>query len=73
MSKLDNLIATLLRIKDKENGTITFKFADGTFQSQNINKQFFYDEKGKPLDLTKVVQHINDICHDLHAVTFEVE
>lgn len=73
MSKPDTLIATLLRIKNEENGDINFKFADGTTQRQSINKQFFYDERNKPLDLYKVVQNINDICHDMHAVSFEVE
>jgi len=66
------ITTALLNAKNNNNGTITFNFADGTKQHQSINKEMFFDEKKNPLDLYKVVQHINDICHDLKAVDYEI-
>lgn len=73
MSKQEDIVQKLLSVKENENGDINFKFSNGTTQRQPINKQFFYDDKGRPLDLYKVLQNINDICHDKCAISYEIE
>lgn len=73
MSKPTPLVTKLLKAKNEESGTVTYKFADGTFQTQPLRKEFFYDAKGKAKDLYVVVQDLNDICHDKHAVSYDVD
>lgn len=74
MSKSAPITSQLIKIKNGDaTGVVTFHFADGTKQTQSINKDIFFDEKGKNLDLYKVVQKFNDICHDIKAIKYEIE
>ena len=67
-----NITTQLLKCKNENFGNITFNFADGTRQRQPLNTKIFYDEKGKSLDLYKVVSKINDICQDIKAINYEI-
>lgn len=78
MSKFNNkkpqegLFSALKRARETNQGTVTFHFEDDTKQVQAINSSVFYDERGKPQDLEKVVQVFKDICHDLQAKYFVI-
>lgn len=72
-SKSNPILKHLLNIKNgKTPGVVTYLFKDGTKQTQSINNQVFYDEKGKDLALYKVIQMFNTIAHDLGAYRFNL-
>lgn len=68
-----DIVKKLIELKNNESGHITFIFRDETKLRQPINKQFFYDDRGKDLSIQKVIYKINDICHDLKAQYYEIE
>lgn len=69
----NDIVKKLISLKKEESGHITFVFRDETKQRQSINRQFFYDDRGKDLPIQKVIYKINDICHDLKALYYEIE
>lgn len=62
----------LQHIRRTGEGIITFIFADNTIQRQSINQEIFFDERGRMLDLSKVIDLFNDIRHDLKAVSWDI-
>jgi len=71
MSKPLTLLQTLQKIEN-DGGTVTYNFEDGTKQVSNINKELFYNEKGRRRDLNEVARIITDNMHDLGATSFIV-
>lgn len=71
MSK-PNFITTLMRVRDNQDGIITYHFHDGTTVRQPLNNHIFYDEKKKHREWKDIIADLNSISHDKGAARYEV-
>ena len=55
---------------EQNGGTITYHFADDTKQVFQINKEVFFNERGKSRSLEDVLEVFTSIQHDLKATSF---
>lgn len=51
--------------------TVTYHFEDGTKQVSQINKQIYYDEKGRKRSIEQIEKVFTDTAHDLGAIKVE--
>jgi hypothetical protein len=65
-----SLFSDLKKVREKGNGSVTYNFENGSKQVSQINNNVFYNERGKPENLTKVMDIFITTAHDLKALSF---
>lgn len=63
---------TLAEIRKTGSGTVTYKFADETFQRQPINIEVFKDDKDRVRPIHKVMEIFETSMNDRNAISFEL-
>jgi hypothetical protein len=54
-----------------EFNTVTYGFADGTYQVCNINEQVAFNEKGRRRSIGEISKIFEDTAHDMGAISFK--
>lgn len=65
-----NQILQALHNAEQNGGTVTYYFADDTKQVSQINKEIFFNEKGKRKNIQDVLEVFTSTQHDLKAISF---
>lgn len=65
-------IEKLQRNDELVGNSITFSFADGGIQVQQINKHFVVNDNNRPLSAQQIIENINAIQWDLGAESYDI-
>ena len=65
-------IKGLIQVKKNSQGNINFYYRDGSMQTMSFSLELFTDEKGEERRFGEIIAILNDIKHDLRAVSFRI-